>query len=145
MIAPDAPTRLTLAELLDRAAARFSKARRIIAGMLEVTKPIISAINGDAMGLGASIALAADISIMSETARLGDTHVRAGQAALPCQRQARQEGAARVADRRRAPGRLNHAGRQPAALLGVAPPSAPEAAAIPASSLAWAGLLDTKK
>src|SRR6516165_12676416 len=55
-----------------------AKARRIIAGMLEVTKPIISAVNGDAMGLGASIALAADISIMNETARLGDTHVRAG-------------------------------------------------------------------
>lgn len=55
-----------------------AKAKRIIANMLEVSQPIISAVNGDAMGLGASIALFADISIMNETARIGDTHVKVG-------------------------------------------------------------------
>ncbi len=55
-----------------------SKAKRVLSSMLEVTQPIISAVNGDAMGLGASIALMADISIMNETARIGDTHVRVG-------------------------------------------------------------------
>jgi enoyl-CoA hydratase len=55
-----------------------AKAKRVIANILEVTQPIISAVNGDAMGLGASIALACDISVMNETARIGDTHVKVG-------------------------------------------------------------------
>jgi enoyl-CoA hydratase len=54
------------------------KAKRILASMLEVTQPIIAAVNGDAMGLGASIALISDISVMNESARIGDTHVRVG-------------------------------------------------------------------
>lgn len=53
-------------------------ALRIVAHMLEVQQPIICAINGDAVGLGATLALACDITVMSDSARLGDTHVRAG-------------------------------------------------------------------
>jgi enoyl-CoA hydratase/carnithine racemase len=55
-----------------------AKAKRVIANMLDVTQPIIAAVNGDAMGLGASLALACDISVMNEAARIGDTHVRVG-------------------------------------------------------------------
>lgn len=54
------------------------KTRRIYNTLLEVEQPIIAAINGDAIGLGANIALFCDITVASETARLGDTHVKVG-------------------------------------------------------------------
>jgi enoyl-CoA hydratase/carnithine racemase len=44
--------------------------------MLDVQQPIIGAINGDAVGLGATIALACDIVVANETARFADTHVK---------------------------------------------------------------------
>ena len=46
--------------------------------MLHCSKPIISAINGVAVGAGLVIALLADISIIGESARLADGHVRMG-------------------------------------------------------------------
>jgi len=52
--------------------------RRLIQNMLDVEQPIIGAINGDAMGLGANIALLCDVIVMSETARIADTHVKVG-------------------------------------------------------------------
>ncbi|NYT79291.1 enoyl-CoA hydratase/isomerase family protein [Alcaligenaceae bacterium] len=54
------------------------KTRRIYNSLLEVEQPIIAAVNGDAIGLGANIALFCDITIASETARIGDTHVKVG-------------------------------------------------------------------
>jgi enoyl-CoA hydratase len=57
-------------------ARSFVHAKRIIAGMLEVEQPIIGAINGDAVGLGASLAFACDIIVANETARFADTHVK---------------------------------------------------------------------
>ena len=56
------------------------EARTIIIGMLECPKPIISRINGHAMGLGASIALAGDITIVVDDAKIGDSHVTVGLA-----------------------------------------------------------------
>src|SRR2546429_4935798 len=53
-------------------------AKRLIQHMLEVEQPIIGAINGDAVGLGATVALLCDIIIASEKARFADTHVRVG-------------------------------------------------------------------
>lgn len=58
----------------------MAEARAIIIGMLECPKPVISRINGHAMGLGASIALAGDITIIVEDARIGDSHVNVGLA-----------------------------------------------------------------
>ncbi|MGB2695813.1 MAG: enoyl-CoA hydratase-related protein [Dehalococcoidia bacterium] len=52
--------------------------RRLIMNMLEVEAPIVVAMNGDAIGLGATLALLGDVIIASESARLGDTHVRMG-------------------------------------------------------------------
>ena len=50
----------------------------IIHHFLNLEAPIIAAINGDAVGLGATIALMCDITVMAETARIGDTHVKVG-------------------------------------------------------------------
>ena len=49
--------------------------------MLEVEQPIIGAINGDAVGAGATLALFCDIIVMAQTARIGDPHVRVGLSA----------------------------------------------------------------
>ena len=49
--------------------------RRIVNRLLELDKPVISAINGDCIGLAATIALLCDISVMASDARIGDTHV----------------------------------------------------------------------
>ena len=55
-----------------------AEARRIVQNMLDVEQPIIGAINGDAVGLGATIALLCDIIVASEKARFADTHVTVG-------------------------------------------------------------------
>ena len=52
--------------------------RKLIRNLLEVPQPIISAVNGDAIGLGATLALFSDIIVVSENARIGDPHVRVG-------------------------------------------------------------------
>jgi enoyl-CoA hydratase len=53
-------------------------ARRLIQNMLMVEQPIIGAINGDAVGLGVTIALFCDVVIAAEKARFGDPHVKVG-------------------------------------------------------------------
>ena len=40
--------------------------------------PIVAAVNGHALGLGASIALSCDIVFMADSAKIGDTHVKVG-------------------------------------------------------------------
>ena len=49
--------------------------------MLACDKPIISAINGVAVGAGLAVALMADISIMAEEAKITDGHVKLGVSA----------------------------------------------------------------
>jgi enoyl-CoA hydratase len=58
----------------------MAEARAIIIGMLECPKPVITRINGHAMGLGASIALAGDITVIVDDAKIGDSHVSVGLA-----------------------------------------------------------------
>ncbi len=53
----------------------------LVYNMVNCDKPIISAINGVAVGAGLVVALLADISICAADARLGDGHVRLGVAA----------------------------------------------------------------
>ena len=59
-------------------AAVPGSALTLLRGLLEIPQPVIAAVNGDAVGLGATLALACDVVVMSETARIGDTHVRVG-------------------------------------------------------------------
>ncbi len=54
------------------------EAKKIIFGILDCEKPIICRLNGDAIGLGATIALFCDIIIAHEDARIGDPHVSVG-------------------------------------------------------------------
>lgn len=59
----------------------LKEAGDIVFNMLACDKPIISAINGVAVGAGLAVALMADISIMAEEARITDGHVKLGVAA----------------------------------------------------------------
>jgi enoyl-CoA hydratase len=55
--------------------------RRIVHGLLDCPKPVIAAVNGDAFGIGASLALLCDIVIAVDSARFADPHVRLGLSA----------------------------------------------------------------
>ena len=54
------------------------EASDLVFNMLEFEKPIVSAINGVAVGAGLAVALMADISVMNEDARITDGHVKLG-------------------------------------------------------------------
>lgn len=56
----------------------IAKAREIVEILLDIEKPVICALNGHAVGLGATIALLCDIVIASDRARIGDPHVNIG-------------------------------------------------------------------
>jgi len=66
---------------LEVVAQTMKEARDIVHNMINCDKPIISAINGVAVGAGLAVALLADISIASENARFTDGHTRLGVAA----------------------------------------------------------------
>ena len=53
-------------------------AKQLIWDLLDVEIPIVAAVNGHAMGLGASIALLCDVIFVADTATIGDPHVRVG-------------------------------------------------------------------
>ncbi|MEU2089985.1 enoyl-CoA hydratase/isomerase family protein [Nocardia beijingensis] len=57
------------------------EARDLVRNIIEVPQPIISAINGPAVGAGLVAALLADISIAGRKAKIVDGHVRLGVAA----------------------------------------------------------------
>lgn len=59
----------------------IKQGKKILQGILTCEKPIIARINGDAIGLGATIALFCDIVIADEKARICDPHVHVGLAA----------------------------------------------------------------
>jgi len=59
----------------------MNEARGLVANMIECQKPVISAINGPAVGAGLAIALLSDISIIGEDVKVTDGHVRIGLAA----------------------------------------------------------------
>jgi enoyl-CoA hydratase len=61
-----------------RLARTLREASDIVYNMINLDKPVISAINGVAVGAGLVVALLSDISIMSETARITDGHTRLG-------------------------------------------------------------------
>jgi enoyl-CoA hydratase len=59
----------------------LEETRNIVYNMLNFSKPVISAVNGVAVGAGVVVALLSDISIMAESAKLADGHTRMGWAA----------------------------------------------------------------
>ncbi len=52
--------------------------KNLIWDLLDVQIPIVAAVNGHAMGLGASIALLCDVIFLAESALIGDPHVKVG-------------------------------------------------------------------
>ena len=56
----------------------FDEARRIIVDLVELPQPIVAAVDGCAVGLGATLALFCDMVLASETASFSDPHVRVG-------------------------------------------------------------------
>jgi len=71
-------------ELIDDFEARvrmWHEARDLVQNIIDCEKPIVSAIQGPAVGAGLVTALLADISVASKTARIVDGHTRLGVAA----------------------------------------------------------------
>jgi enoyl-CoA hydratase len=74
--------------MVERIAGNYDRVTQMLAEMSDLVynlaaceKPVVSAINGVAVGAGLVVALLADISICALDARLGDGHVRLGAAA----------------------------------------------------------------
>ncbi|WP_216898488.1 enoyl-CoA hydratase/isomerase family protein [Nocardia alni] len=70
-----------ITSFLDDPVARDESIRegaQIIEEMLRFPLPVIAAINGPAVGLGASIAVLCDVALISERASLADPHVAVG-------------------------------------------------------------------
>lgn len=53
-------------------------ARKIVQNILDCEIPIVCAINGDCIGLAATVALFCDITVCAEDARIADPHVKIG-------------------------------------------------------------------
>ena len=53
-------------------------ARRLIFAILDCPKPLISKVNGHAVGLAATLVAFSDVSFMADHARIGDPHVAIG-------------------------------------------------------------------
>lgn len=65
----------------DAVLGQLRDAAALVRAIIECEKPIVSAIEGVAVGAGLAAALLADISVIGETARLSDGHLRIGVAA----------------------------------------------------------------
>lgn len=54
------------------------EAALIVETLLDLDKPVIAAVNGDALGLGAILATLADVAFVAPSAGIGDRHVLGG-------------------------------------------------------------------
>ncbi|MEU9837133.1 enoyl-CoA hydratase/isomerase family protein [Streptosporangium sp. NPDC048047] len=59
----------------------FTEARDIVYNVINCSKPVVSAVQGPAVGAGLAVALLADVSVAGRTARVIDGHTRLGVAA----------------------------------------------------------------
>jgi enoyl-CoA hydratase len=62
----------------DLRAATIAHGRDIVLGMARCRVPVVAAVNGPAVGLGASLVALSDIVYIAETAYLADPHVQVG-------------------------------------------------------------------
>jgi len=62
----------------DRLHALRREGKQLIWNLLDVEIPVVAALNGPAVGLGASVALMCDVIVMAETASIVDPHVQVG-------------------------------------------------------------------
>jgi enoyl-CoA hydratase len=67
--------------LRPRGGQLWLEAARLVNNLLDCRKPILTAVNGYAMGLGATVALLGDVVFAARSAVFADTHVRMGIAA----------------------------------------------------------------
>jgi enoyl-CoA hydratase/carnithine racemase len=56
----------------------IEEARQIVETLVDLDQPLVAAVNGDALGLGAILATLADSSFLARSARFGDAHVKGG-------------------------------------------------------------------
>ena len=59
-------------------AFQIHEARTVFLEVIDFPKPLVSAVNGPAVGLGCSIALLSDLLVMGESSYLADPHVAVG-------------------------------------------------------------------
>lgn len=71
----------TLTQSFEERANMWREARDLVYNIINCCKPIVSAIQGSAVGAGLAAALVSDIPIASKTSKLIDGHVRLGVAA----------------------------------------------------------------
>ena len=74
-------TRMEMGKAAEEMLRVMGEASALVYNMVNLDKPVISAINGVAVGAGLAVALMADISIAAEDARITDGHTRLGVAA----------------------------------------------------------------
>jgi enoyl-CoA hydratase/carnithine racemase len=74
----DVPSFLETVKNFDHRRSGFREAGRMVTEMLRFHLPVIAAVNGPAVGLGASVAVMSDIVYMSEKAFMADPHVAMG-------------------------------------------------------------------
>lgn len=74
----DMPTGEDALDPNQRFSVDFSNATRLVRNLINARKPVVSGINGAAVGAGLALALLADVSVASKTAKLLDGHVRIG-------------------------------------------------------------------
>lgn len=65
----------------ERVAHMLDEMSEMVYSIVDCDKPVVSAINGVAVGAGTVVGLLADISICAEDAKIGDGHVKLGVAA----------------------------------------------------------------
>lgn len=65
----------------DRVSHMLREMSDLVYNLIDCSKPVVSAINGAAVGAGTVAALLADVSIAAEDAKIGDGHVKLGVAA----------------------------------------------------------------
>ena len=70
-----------LTQSFEERANMWREARDLVYNIINCSKPIVSAIQGSAVGAGLAAALVSDIPIAAKTAKLVDGHVRLGVAA----------------------------------------------------------------